>query len=521
MKRIIPMLMWVCVYSLAHAQSSPSDSMATQCKKLEVTDFSRIPDAPTQVLEAKMIPAGNEMPAVCQVQGYINPNIGIELLLPIEKWNGKFIEIGCGGFCGVNSASGGGCRDALSRGYACIGSDDGHKASGLDAKWAYNNLQAKVDYGYRAVHVAGLAGKAITREFYQASAKHAYFMGCSGGGRQAILEAQRFPWDFDGIVAMDPAINLSSVFVNLLWNTLAVKDKSGQPLLSSEDIRTLHAAVLAKCDLNDGVRDGLIGDPRACNFDPGEIACSAGKTTACLSPAQVAAVRKVYAGPVTSGGERISRGGAMLGSEVAGAFGMDNYDAGLHNPALASFGAEFFRYMAFTPDPGPGWRATDFDFDRDYKRLGMMDFLYRVTDPDLRAFKELGGKLILSQGWHDSGSPMPLETVDYYETVERTMGGEKPTRDFFRLFMVPGRNHCGGGDGAWAIDHLSYLEAWVEAGRPPDVVLSVHPKDMNVRYPIESSAVQFSRPLYPYPLRAQYKGQGDPNDAGSFTARKP
>jgi len=511
-------LLLVC--SLAHAQSPPSD-LTAQCKKLETTDFSHIQDAPTQVLEAKLAPAGNDFPALCHVQGYVNPNVGIELLLPIENWNGKVIQIGCGGFCGINSAGGNGCRDALSKGYACVGSDDGHKASGLDAKWAYNNLQAKIDYAYRGVHVAGLAGKAIAREFYQTPFKRAYFMGCSGGGREAMLEAQRYPSDFDGIVAMDPAINLSSVFMSLLWNNLVVKDKSGQGLIGPAEVRALHAAVVAKCDLNDGVKDGLIGDPRSCNFDPAEIACTSAKTTGCLTPAQLAAARKVYAGPATSSGEKITKGGAMLGSEVGGVFGMDAYDVGLHNSAVANFAADFFRYMGFTPDPGPGWQPTDFDFDRDYKRLGMMESLYRATNPDLRAFKARGGKLIVSQGWYDSGSPMPLETVDYYETVERTMGGEKSTHDFFRLFMVPGRDHCGGGDGAWAVDYLSYLEAWVESNRPPDVMLGSHPKDANVKYPIDSGAVQFSRPLYPYPLRAQYTGRGDPNNAANFAAKKP
>jgi Tannase and feruloyl esterase len=523
-KRALLLIAGLCALcGVAHADpSGPAGAVeGAQCKALETRDFSHVQDAPTAVLETRLVAASEASPAICQARGYVSPNIGFDLFMPSETWNGKLVEVGCGGFCGVDAKKETDCSDALSKGYACIGSNAGHSSSVLDGKWAYNNLPAKVDYAYRAVHVVGLAGKAIAERFYQSAPKRSYFVGCSGGGRQALVEAQRFPWDFDGIVARDPAIDLSGVFVDLLWNTLSVKDKSGAPVLSDANIKTLHAAVVAKCDLNDGIKDGLIGDPRQCKFDPAELACPRDKSDGCLSAAQVEAARRIYQGPVSSTGERTTKGSAMLGSEIGGFFGIDSYEGTVHVPALAEFAAEFFRYMGFTPDPGPQWRAADFDFDRDYKRLGMMEMIYASDNPDLRVYKARGGKLIVTQDWQDSGSPLPLRTIDYYETVERTMGGRKSTQEFFRLFMVPGADHCGGGDGAWAIDNLSYLDAWVEGGHPPDMILGAHPKSAGAKFPLLHTEMQFYRPIYPYPLRTRYLGHGDPNDAASFIPMKP
>ena len=344
--------------------------------------------------------------------------------------------------------------------------------------------------------------------------------GCSMGGRQALVSAQRFPWDFDGIVAMDPGINLSEVFVAFLWNSLAARDQAGKPVFNEADIRALNAEVIKKCDLNDGVKDGLIGDPRDCRFDPAELRCSSGATQACLSPAQIMAAQKIYRGPTTSTGEKITKGGSMLGSEsgFAGMSIAQMSSSGVPNPA------DFFRFMAFLPDPGATWNAKNFDFDRDHKRLGMMEALYASTNPDLRKFKARGGKLILTQGWHDGGLPLVFNSIDYYETTEKTMGGRVATQEFFRMFMVPGRDHCAGGDGAWAIDHLGYLESWVEEGKAPDVMMGHHPIDAKnpaVRFPLATKDVKFTRPLYPYPVSTKYKGSGDPNRASSFGPISP
>lgn len=500
------------------------------CQALQTTDFSGIQDAPTQVMEAGVFEASAEAPAHCLVQGYIAPQVGFELQLPTTAWNGKFIEVGCGGYCGGTRIKGrlwfGWCDDALRRGYACIVSNQGHTSTkegfgpntSRDGLWAYNNLQAEFDYGVRAAHVAALAGKAITQRYYGAAPKRSYFMGCSGGGRQALVEAQRFPWDFDGIIAFDPANNLMCTGVALLWNGIAMTGSDGKSLFTPADLDVLHQAVLARCDLDDGVKDGVIGYPPGCKFDPAELVCGEGRTSACLSQAKVDAARKVYSGPVTSDGTRLFAASAMPGTEKG------TYFSG----AGAAYKADWWRYLGFMPDPGPGWQASDFDFDTDYKRLGLMGAIYAADNPDLRRFKGAGGKLMVVQGWDDSGSPLPLNTIDYYETVERTMGGREATQEFARLFMIPGRAHCGGGPGAGAADFLGHLEAWVEQGRAPDMMIGAHigSRDFSdygdyVRLPADLSEASFTRPIYPYPLRAKYTGAGDPDDYRNFESVAP
>jgi len=522
-------LVWVVV-GLIGLFSVPNLSWASElndapqrCRQLAEVDFSTLADAPTQVMSAMFVNEAKDSPSHCDVQGYVSPAVGVQILLPAERWNGKLLELGCGGFCGGNPVSYGGCNDALRKGYACVASDQGHRSTGIDAKWAYNNLQAEIDYGYRSAHLAVVVGRAIAAQYYSSAPTRSYFMGCSGGGRQALVEAQRFPFDFDGIVATEPALNLSSIFMSILWSTRLVGAEEASPVFADRDLELLHNAVVAKCDLNDGVKDGLIGDPRVCRFAPAELACKGESHSACLSAGQIAAAQKVYAGPMNSAGERLTAGGSMLGSEIGGRFGMSAYQAGKKEPGFSSFSTEFFRYMGFVPDPGPGWTARDFDFDRDYKRLGMMESIYASIDPDLRRFKGRGGKLILTQGLHDDGLPFAYNSIDYYETATKTMGGAAATQDFFRLFLVPGRGHCGGGEGAWAIDHLSYLDAWVEQGKAPDQMLGVHPRkaDFLINFPLLKENTQFSRPVYPYPAVAHYKGRGDPTAVENFEPRDP
>lgn len=521
--------------TMCSASARADSPAATSCETLGGIDFSTIQDAPTEVNEAKVIDAAGEMPAYCHVKGYIAPQIGFELKLPASSWNGKFMELTCGGFCGTTDASYqiGWCGDAVRRGYACIVQDGGHHSAGGSLMWAYNNLQGMLDYGIRAAYAAAAAGKAITQTYYGKPPTYSYLMGCSGGGRQALMEAQRFPWDFDGIIAMEPS-NPICTGVTALWNTRAMTDEQGKALFTSADIDILHSAVLGKCDANDGLKDGIIEYPPGCKFDPEELLCAAGRKTQCLSPAQVAAARKVYGGPVTSAGRKLFRGGATLGSEKGSYF----LAATTPRPAFTAVTAandsgsvryqgkvDYFRYLAFVPNPGPAWNSADlFDFDADYKRLGVMGFTV-ADNPDLRQFKAAGGKLIIVQGWTDSASPLPLNTVDYYESVERMMGGRASTQDFARLFMVPGRDHCMGGAGATAIDFLSYLEAWVERGRAPDMLIGAHLKstDMgdHVRAPKKPGVAAFTRPIYPYPARARYVGTGDPNDYRSFERVEP
>lgn len=517
---------------LAEAPASAADPAAAlraSCEALQFADFSQIADAPTRIAEAEFLGVSADAPAACLLRGYVAPQVGFELKLPATGWNGRFIEVGSGGYAGTTRSLGeqSWCSEAVRRGYACLYSDHGHTAgtgssarAALDGIWSYHNLQAEVDFGFRALHVAALAGKAIAAHHFGRAPEKSYFVGCSGGGRQALVAAQRFPWDFDGILAMEPALNWTRTFMTFLYNLRTATDAEGKALFAPSDLDRLHAAAVAACDLDDGVKDGVIGHPPSCRFDPAQLACGDRRQEGCLSPAQIDAANRLYAGPVNTRGEKLAPGGVMRGAE-RGVFGF-----GIAKPVAAAAVAEFFRYMAFMPDAGPGWKPADFDFDADHKRLGLMEAIYASTNPDLREFRAAGGKLIIVQGWDDGGTPFPLGTIDYYETVERTMGGRKATQEFARLFMVPGRDHCAGGDGAGAADYFGALETWVEADQAPDMIRAAHlesvksPAEFSLG-PADASRVEFTRPLYPYPARAKYKGSGDPNDYRSFKRVEP
>ena len=510
------------------AAVTATQSSAAQCKALERADFTGIPDAPTQLIQAKFMEATDDMPAYCGVQGYVAPTIVFELRLPTSNWNGKFFEVGCGGACGHYDGGAPSCP--LQRGYACITSDMGHHSSTMysDGLWAYNDLQTQIDFGYRGPHVTALAGKAITEYYYSKAPKYSYFQGCSTGGRQALIEAERFPWDFDGIIGGAPWIDDSDSGMNVVWAIRALMGKDGKLILGTAELRLVHDAALAQCDMDDGVKDGLISNPHNCKFDPARLICKKGQTTACLSAAQADAVRKIYDGPRNSQGKRLFTRGAAPGSEM-GWIDDDSDQNYVHSDGtpthIGMWTIEYFRYMVM-PGRGAGWNLTDYDFDRDPQRFatGIQESLLSVANPNLRKFKEAGGKLIVDQGWADQSVPAE-KTIDYYEMVTRTMGSLAATKDFFRLFLVPGMKHCSGGDGAFAIDYLNYMEAWVERGQAPDVMIGAHidPKYWGRRYQAPSAfpldpamPVQFTRPIYPYPLYAKYKGKGSPNDAANF-----
>jgi hypothetical protein len=511
----------------SRADVDANDERSSRCVALRSADLSQELDALIQVVDATWRKSAANLPEHCDVTGYVSSTVGFDIKLPSPtNWNKKLFQLGCGGFCGgADNISD--CDHVLRLGYACITSDNGHKSTGIDAKWAFNNLVAEIDHAFRAPHVTALAGQAIVRRYYDQSPRRVYFMGSSTGGRQALMAAQRFPWDFDGIIAGAPSINVPLIYMHLIWANRALVDRLGIPRLTANDIETLHRAVLAKCDLDDGLEDELILDPRTCSFDPSELLCTSSRRTACLSTEKVASVKKLYSGPVTSAGEQIYMTGVMKGSErtwLSYFWGGQTGDPW----AMFNFAGDAFRYSGFSPAPGPKWSPNDFDFDRDFKRLGQSEALYAATNPDLRRFKARGGKLIAYVGWADAVG-MPLPMIDYYETAERTLGGRRATQDFFRLFVVPGMTHGPDANGAIVVDWVSYLEAWVEQGQAPDKVQSVGlqfgPDERfdwerltgasNSGMP-DPSLVRFGRPVYPYPTVAVYSGQGDPNVATSF-----
>ena len=522
------LLVWLLLIGFASAHASESRP-AAQCKALAATDFSAVADAPTRITEARLVettrdligdlgvPSAPQVAAIaekhigpiqpyCRVKGYAAVSVGFELLLPLDHWNGKFLHVGCSDWCGSTAQVGLEC--GKHPGYACIGSNMGH--TGNTGAWFRTNPQAVIDFSYRATHVATLAGKAITERYYATRPRKSYFVGCSTGGYQGMVEAQRFPADFDGIVAGAPDMDESDLAVRSIWIKQNFFDRRGRPVLNPEEIRLLHQAALAKCDLDDGVKDGIVGDPVHCKFDPGELLCKSGDTRHCLTAQQVTAVRNIYGAPVNSKGVVLSTRGVLPGSELAWA-----------EMFADGWGDEYFRDTALLTTPGRQWTYTDFDFDRDYARSGV-GVLFPDTDPDLRRFKAAGGKLISYQGGNDAVE-IPGAIFAYYETVEKTMGGRAATQDFFRLFAVPGMNHCTGGEGPFLVDYLSYLEVWVEQGRAPDAMTALHVSGLarNESYllnarPDPGMPIAFARPLYPYPQFARYSGRGDPNKAENF-----
>ena len=465
---------------------TPPGDPAKACAALKDTDFSLTRDAPSLIVSAVARPATAELPAHCLVNGRIAPTIGYRMWLPLGTWNGKYAQAGCGGRCGDILDDG--CQIVLARGYACLAADLGHKGTFYDDLWAIDNVPGEIDFGFRATHVSNLTGRAVTEAFYGVKPRYAYYFGASTGGRQGLVEAQRFPGDFDGIVAGEPAMGVPGAANPetgpALRDSVSALNPGGKPIVSPDEVLAIHAAALARCDMDDNAADGFISNPRACAFKPADMACKGDKRSDCLTAEQVAAVARVYAN------------GAMPGSEKGW------------------IGA----YVG--PDGAPGrylWRLKN-----PYKYPYAWIF-NDATNPDLRAFKARGGKLILYQGWADEAT-YPGNPPAYYETVERLMGGRAATQDFFRLFMIPGQNHIPQvGGGAETVDYLSYLEAWVEQGRAPDLVLAQKLRTFArfagpVTYSeyLKPENIEFSRPAYPYPVQARYSGKGAVTDVANW-----
>ncbi len=496
--------------------SVPAAAQPLSCVALAAADFSHVPDAPAQITSAVEVPANAPLPAFCKVEGYIAPTIGFEIRLPQQSWNGKLLMQGCGGFCGTTAMIAQ-CDDALARGYACVSTDLGHKSTPIDGKWAYNNPQGEIDFYYRATHATAQAAKAIVATAMGQDIERSYFRGCSTGGRQGLISAQRFPADFDGIIAAAPAGVSPGGGLHLIWSALANLDDSGAPILPASKIPLLHNAMLEACDAVDGLEDGLIDDPRVCQFDPADMQCRRRPAADCFTGPEVAAIRRIYQGAVDSSGTPLYRAVPMPGSElnwVPAYIGVDNAPS-----IYYLFGGDFFRYLAFSEDPGPDWMPAQFDFDQDPQRMGYNRHLNNAASPDLRSFVARGGKLISYQGWSDQSVP-PLGVVDYLGDVERFMGGADAVSNYFRLFMMPGVAHCVGGEGPSRVDALAALEVWVEQDTAPEMLVAYKLKNdpgsfAAAHLPPSTENIEMSRPLYPYPDVARYR-DGDPNVWSSF-----
>jgi hypothetical protein len=507
--------------------SVPAAAAQDACEALlSATEFSELPDAPTSLSVATIVEAADGLPAHCRIEGRIVPQVKFELRLPVGTWNRKFLMQGCGGLCGrVNGAT---CDDALVRNYAVVVTDLGHDAPPYEASWAQDNLAAEIDFAYRATHVVAVSAKAIIGRFYKAPPERSYFRGCSTGGRQGLVEAQRFPDDFDGIIAGAPVLDeTATAALHLIWSGQANLDASGEPILSPKRVAAVHDRIIDACDGADGFEDRIIEDPRQCDWEIELPECRGDRVTQrCFTGAEIEVLRKLYDGPWNSEGDRLLPGGLMPGSEYEW---VPNF-VGSDGPALFHPDGpikQLYQNLIFFNDPGPGHSASEFDFDRDPARLALVETLYSAKNPDLRRFRGRGGKLIIYQGWDDI-EVTPMNTLDYFETMQATMGGRAATREFARLFMLPGVAHCRRGSGADAIDWLTALERWVEFGEAPESVVAHHLVDAQsyaglprLRYPLVPTAYDWARPVYPYPGVARFGGKGRSSDPVNWPQHDP
>ena len=510
---------------------------AATCESLAKVALSN-----TSITIAESAPAGTfsppdgkpipNLPAFCRVAGAIKPSddsdIQFEVWMPSSGWNGKFQGIGNGGFAGMISYPQ--MASALMHGYATASTDTGHKAGGTDASWALKHPQKVIDYGYRAIHETTDKAKSLIRAFYGDGPKRSYFNSCSNGGRQALMEAQRFPDDYDGIIAGAPANDWTRLLTAAARNNQSTSPESGGYLPAAK-LPAIQAAALAACDALDGVKDGVIENPSQCRFDPSALLCAGAQINqpflaeadSCLTAAQVAALKKIYDGIRTATGEPIFPGYSPGGEAEQGGWGIWITGAKPAGSLMFAFGTNYYKNMVFED---PAWDYRTFQLERDLKAADSKTGpIIAATDPDLKRFKDRGGKLIIYHGWSDAAIP-GQSTVNYYQSVVKKMG--KDTSSFARLFMAPGMQHCGGGSGPSVFGQLpgvegdalhdvdAALERWVEQGIAPEQIIATKYKGPN-----PSSGVARTRPLCPYPLVARWKGSGSTDDAANFTCAAP
>jgi feruloyl esterase len=492
----------------------PAAAAGTPCESLAVLTIPAVTiHAASMVAAGPFTPPGAQaaltLPAFCRVEATARPTGDSEIrfevwIPPTEAWNGKFQGVGNGGYQG--SISYAAMANALRRGYATASTDTGH--TGDDMKFGQGHPEKVIDFGWRAIHVMTDTAKLIVRNAQGRFADKSYFVGCSSGGHQAMSEVQRFPEDYDGVIAGAPAHNRVRQAFGFMWSWTATHAADGKPLLTQAKLALVTKAVVEACDGADGLKDGLIDDARKCAFDPAKLTCKAGADEAtCLTAPQAEAVRKVYEGaknPRT--GEQIYTGWPR-GSEGFGEAPSQSWRQYLLDPAEPSR-IGLFRYFLFND---PNWDVATLDYDRDLayaeERLAYLPAVSR----DLSAFRKRGSKLLMYAGWMDPVVP-PQDTTAYYEAVAKTMGGAEALRGFFRLFMAPGMGHCAGGPGPNQFDALTALEQWVEKGIAPEKLIASHSTN---------GKVDRTRPLCPYPQVARYKGTGSIDDAANFACVAP
>lgn len=460
-----------------------------------------------------------------KVAGIIGEKVKFELLLP-DDWNGKFVFGGGGGYVGsvINVAL---SYNAVEKGYATVGTDTGHEgANAIDGRWAEGDMEAVVNFGHMAVHRTTVVSKAIIEAFYEKQIDYSYFVGCSRGGGQAMMEAQRYPDDFDGITAGAPAydwtMGLGMGMVHNMINMYPDPNNLDEPLVSVADLKLIEDTYLEMCDELDGIKDGILNDPRACHFDIATLLCDGEKKEDCLSQEQIDALNAIYEGPKDKDGQMFY--GFPLGGETHkdGWFkwitgGLNNVDAqatfhqGIDNEASEdfplppnfqhAFGTHFMKFFVYQDST---WTYEDFNYDSFRDDALLVGKTLNATSPDLSKFRARGGKLLMYSGWSDTAITS-LGTIGYYEDV---INFDETAADDVRLFMMPGVLHCAGGDGPWYVNWIDEIDKWVTNDNDPEQI--------TVYFLDEQMKPAGSRLLCPYPEAAQYDGVGDTRDVKSF-----
>ena len=516
-RRLVAALVIALIPVIAHV-ATPTAAAGTSCLNLAALTIPNVTIKSATAIPAGPFAAGGAQPAAdgtpqrggmtvpafCRVEATARPTSDSEIkfevwIPPADAWNGKFQGVGNGGYQG--SISYAAMAIALRRGYATASTDTGH--TGDDMKFGQGHPEKLIDYGYRAVHVMTESSKLIIRNAAGRFAEKSYFVGCSAGGQQALSEAQRYPEDYDGIVAGDPAANRIRQTFGFLSSWIATHTADGKPILTQPKLALLTKSVVDACDAIDGLKDGIVDDPRRCHFDPAKLLCKAGADDAtCLTTAQVEAAKKMYEGTKNPRTGELIYTGWPRGSEGFGEAAGQSWRQYVVDPP-EPMRVGFFKYWLFHD---PNWDFRTIDWDRDLAYAEQKLSFMAAVDKDLTPFKKHGGKLLMYTGWSDPVVP-PQDTVAYYDGVVKTMGGLAATRDFYRFFLAPGMGHCAGGPGPNQFDAIGALEHWVEKGNAPDKMIATHST---------AGKIDRSRPLCLYPLVARWKNTGSSDDAANF-----
>ncbi len=496
--------------SLGAAVLSASPVFAAECQKLAAQALDG-----AQVASAEIVPAGPmttpvpasvavtlELPTFCRVKGTAAGSIGFEVWLPTQGWNGRILSVGNAGFGGVQPLNS--LAEGLRKGYAVSGNDTGHQ--GGDPAWMKDPVKVRL-WGHQATHLVTGPTKALVAAYYGSPARYAYFEGCSTGGAQAMEEAEFYPTDYDGVVAGAPGMSYAHLMMSFLWG-LKAADPPGA-LIPADKLQSLHAAVLAACDGDDGLKDGLISDPQACRFDLASITCKPrdAPMAQCLTPAQAQTARLIYQGPRNSATGASIYPGFAYGSEAGW--------GPIQGPLAKAFAIPLLRLMVYGD---PAWDGRSFDWDKDVAEIDRkVGPDITALSPDLGAFRVHGGKLLIYQGWGDqlNGQTLPIDyrqqVIDRLASKGRAAHAEQDVDGFMRVFMAPGMGHCGGGPGFTTFDALSAVQAWVETGDAPDQILASRTSPA-----APAAGQQDIRPLCAYPKSARYTGSGSAADPTSF-----